>query len=254
MEFNKIAGAVIGTLLLIMVIGKVGNTLVPQYHPPQDKPGAEATQPEATQPTEPEKPVAELLAAADPKAGESRAKACTSCHSFAKGGPNGVGPNLWDVVGRKKGSHEGFSYSDAIKNAGGVWSYEDIFKFIGNPSGEHPGTKMAFRLPNPEQRAQVLAFLRTLSDSPKPLPAVEKKTETPKPDEKKAEPAKPDEKKAEPAKPEEKKPEPAKTEEKPAESPKPAEAPKAAEPPKAEEPKPAAPAAPTTPPAEEKKN
>jgi cytochrome c len=135
--------------------------------------------------------VAELLATADPKAGESRAKACTSCHTFAKGGKNGVGPNLWDIVGRKKGSHEGFPYSDAIKNAGGEWTYEDIFKFIGNPSGTYNGTKMAFRLPNAEQRAQVIAFLRTLSDSPKPLPAVEKKTEAPKPEEKKAEPAKP---------------------------------------------------------------
>ena len=236
MEFNKIAGAVIGTLLLVMVIGKVGNTLVPQYHPPKDKAGAEATQP-PPETKEPEKPVAELLAAADPKAGEARAKACTSCHTFAKGGANGVGPNLYDIVGRKKGSHPGYAYSDGLKNAGGEWSYEDLFKYVANPAGMIQGSKMAFRLPNPEQRAQVIAYLRTLSDSPKPLPAVEKKTETPKPDEKKAEPAKPDEKK----------PEPAKTEEKPAEAPKP-EAPKAAEPPKAEEPKPA------SPPAEEKKN
>lgn len=248
MEFNKIAGAVIGTLLLVMVIGKVGNTLVPQYHPPKDKPGHEATQPTTPETKEPEKPVAELLATADAKAGEARAKACTSCHNFTKGGPNGVGPNLYDIVGRKKGSHAGYAYSDGLKNAGGEWTYEDLFKYIANPAGMIPGSKMAFRLANPEQRAQVIAYLRTLSDSPKPLPAVEKKTEAPKPEEKKAEPAKPDEKKAEPAKPEEKKPEPAKTEEKPVEAPKPAEAPKAAEPPKAEEPKPAAP------PAEEKKN
>jgi cytochrome c len=228
MEFNKIAGAIIGTLLLVMVIGKVGNTLVPQYHPPKDKPGVETTQPQT--PTGPEKPVAELLAEADAKAGESRARACTSCHTLAKGGANGVGPNLYDIVGRKKGSHAGYAYSDGLKNAGGEWSYDELFKYIANPAGMIPGSKMAFRLANPEQRAQVIAYLRTLSDAPKPLPAVEKKSETPKPEEKKAEPAKP----------EEKKPEPAKTGEKPAEAPKPA--PKAAEPPKAEEPKPAAPA------------
>jgi len=231
MEFNKIAGAVIGTLLLMMIIGKVGNTLVPEFHPPHDKPGTETTQPQTPESKEPEKPVAELLAAADPKAGESRARACTSCHNLTKGGPNGVGPNLYDIVGRKKGGHAGFSYSDGLKNAGGEWTYDDLFKYIANPAGVIPGSKMAFRLPNAEQRAQVIAYLRTLSDSPKPLPAVEKKSETPAP--------KPDEKKAEPAKPDEKKPEPAKKEEKPVEAPKPAEAPKAAEPPK---------------PAEEKKN
>lgn len=176
MEFNKIAGAVIGTLLLVMVIGKVGNTLVPVYHPPHDKPGAESSQPTTPESKEPEKPVAELLAAADAKAGESRAKACTSCHTLAKGGANGVGPNLYDIVGRKKGSHAGYSYSDGLKNAGGEWGYEDLYKYIGNPAGTVPGSKMAFRMPSAEQRAQVIAYLRTLSDAPKPLPVVEKKS------------------------------------------------------------------------------
>lgn len=237
MEFNKIAGAVIGTLLLMMIIGKVGDALVKPYHPPADKPGAEGPATTTPQTTEPEKPVAELLATADAKQGESRARACTSCHSFAKGGPNGVGPNLYDIVGRKKGGHAGYAYSDGLKNAAGEWTYDDLFKYIADPGKLIPGSKMAFKMPGAEQRAQVLAYLRTLSDSPKPLPTVEKKSETPAP--------KPDEKKAEPAKPDEKKPEPAKEAEppKPAEAPKPAEPPKAAEPPK-----------PATPPAEEKKN
>jgi cytochrome c len=215
MEFNKIAGAIIGTLLLMMVIAKIGNTLVPEFHPPKDKPGTEG--PATTQPeTTPDKPVAELLATADAAAGEKRARnACVSCHTFEKGGRNGTGPNLYDIVGRKKGSHAGYAYSDAIKNAGGEWTYEDLFKFLANPARAYPGTKMALNTGNAEQRAQLIAYLRTLSDSPKPLPAAEKKTDAPAP--------KPDEKKAEP--------------------PKPAEPPKAAEPPK-----------PATPPAEEKKN
>jgi cytochrome c len=202
MEFNKIAGAILLTLLSMMVIGKIGNTLVPQFHPPQDKPGAEG--PVTTQPQEPEKPLAELLAAADPKQGESRARACASCHTFAKGGANGVGPNLYDVVGRKKGGHAGYDYSPGLKSAEGEWTYEDLYKYIGNPTGMIPGSKMAFRLASPEGRAQVIAYLRTLSEQPKPLPAVEKKTDAPAPEPGKAEPPKQSEQPQAPPKADEK--------------------------------------------------
>jgi len=249
MEFNKIAGALIGSLLIIMVVGTIGNALVPPYYPPKDKPGTEA--PTTPQVTEPEKPVAELLATADAAAGEKRTNtACTSCHTLNKGGANGVGPNLWDIVGRKKGSHAGYAYSDGLKNAGGEWTYEDLFKYIANPGAMIPGSKMAFRLTNAEQRAQVLAYLRTRADAPKPLPVVEKKTEAPapKPEEKKAD----EPKKAEPPKAEPPKAEPGKAEEKPA-APAPAAPPQAAPPAPAPGTPPAA-APPATPPAEEKKN
>jgi len=197
MEFNKIAGAIIGTLLLMMVIGKIGNTLVPEFHPPKDKPGTEG--PATTQPeTTPDKPVAELLATADAAAGEKRARnACVACHTFEKGRRNGTGPNLYDIVGRKRGSHAGYAYSDGLKNAGGEWTYEDLFKYLAGPARMIQGSKMSFSISGAEQRAQVIAYLRTLSESPKPLPAAEKKTDAPKPDEKKAEPPKA----AEPPKP-----------------------------------------------------
>src|SRR5687767_657261 len=119
MEFNKIAGAILLTLLSMMVIAKIGNTLVPPFHPPKDKPGVEgpSTTPDSK---EPEKPVAELLATADAAAGDRRVRnSCVSCHTLDKGGRNGTGPNLYDIVGRKKGSHPGYAYSDGLKNAGG---------------------------------------------------------------------------------------------------------------------------------------
>jgi cytochrome c len=208
MEFNKIAGAILVTLLAMMAIAKIGNTLVPPFYPPTDKPGHEGPGPTGPQTTEPEKPVAELLAAADPKAGEKRAQACVSCHSFDKGGAKKVGPNLWDIVGRKKGSHADYDYSPGLKGAGGEWTYEDLFKYLANPGAMINGSKMAFRLTGATQRAEVLAYLRTLSDSPKPLPAVEKKPEPPAPPKpepgKGEEPKKPDAP-GEPPKPDEKK-------------------------------------------------
>ena len=112
-----------------------------------------------------------LLASANPEAGQKAFKKCTACHTAEKGGPNRVGPNLWNVVGRKKGSTPGFSYSAAVANLGSEWTYEDMNKFITNPRAFAPGNKMTFPgVPSSEERAAIIAYLRTLSDSPKPLP------------------------------------------------------------------------------------
>jgi len=113
----------------------------------------------------------DLLKAADPAAGEKIASKCKACHDLSKGGPNKIGPNLWDIVGAKQAHLDNFSYSDAIKGLGGEWSYENLNKFLTKPKEYAPGTKMAFPgLSKPEDRAALLAYLRTLSDSPKPLP------------------------------------------------------------------------------------
>jgi cytochrome c len=116
--------------------------------------------------------IAELLKSADPAAGAKVAAKCKACHGFDKGGPNKVGPNLWDIVGNKQ-AHlgDGFKYSDALKGLGGEWSYDALDRFLTAPKAYVPGTKMVFPgLKKPEDRAAVIAYLRTLSDSPKPLP------------------------------------------------------------------------------------
>ena len=116
--------------------------------------------------------LAALLTAADPAQGQTIAKKCDACHNFEKGGPNKVGPNLWDIVGAKHAHKDDYSYSDAIKGmADKEWSYAELDEFLTTPKAYAPGTKMTFPgLKKPEDRAAVIAYLRSLSDSPKPLP------------------------------------------------------------------------------------
>lgn len=135
---------------------------------PAETAGGDATQ-QAAAPADGS--VGALVANADPAAGEKISKRCVACHSFEQGGPNKVGPNLWDIVGAPKGHIEGYNYSNAITDLGGEWTYEDLDKFLESPRGYAPGTKMTFAgLRNPEDRANLIAWMRTLSDNPQPLP------------------------------------------------------------------------------------
>ncbi|MBV9139246.1 MAG: cytochrome c family protein [Hyphomicrobiales bacterium] len=178
-EFNKIAGAVLGSLLFVMAISVVSGGLfspakpaIPGYDLPSAAPegaGAPAAEPVV--------PLPELLAKADPAAGQKDATICTTCHSFGKGEPSkSTGPNLWGVVGRVHAADKDFDYSQANRDLGAKgekWTYDAIFNFIKGPRDYMPGTKMTFAgMPKPEDRANVLAYLRTLSDNPEPLPAV----------------------------------------------------------------------------------
>ena len=112
-----------------------------------------------------------MLAKADPAKGQADAKVCQACHNFEKGAAAKVGPPLYGVVGRPVASVAGFGYSDGLKAMGGNWSYESIFKFITKPSALVAGTKMSYPgESDPAKRADILAYLQTLSDNPVPFP------------------------------------------------------------------------------------
>ena len=123
---------------------------------------------------EPEMPaisLAELLADADPAKGQKVFKKCAACHTVDEGGKNKVGPNLWNIVNRPIASHEGFAFSDAMAELEGEWDFERLNVFIADPKGTVPGTKMAFKgVSKDGNRANVLAYLRTLSAEPADLP------------------------------------------------------------------------------------
>jgi cytochrome c len=174
-SFNTIAGCVLASALFAMVVGKVSNAVVNPHIP--EKPAIavadEAPTETAAAPAAQElPPIGPKLASANVDAGKALfQKLCFTCHTIDKGGPNKVGPNQWNIVGRKKASHEGFSYSSALQAKGGEWTYEDINHMIFKPQAFVPGTKMAFAgVPKEQDRADIIAYLRTMNDNPPPLP------------------------------------------------------------------------------------
>lgn len=112
-----------------------------------------------------------LLAAASADKGARSAAICKSCHSFEEGGANGTGPNLWNIVGREVASVEGFGYSPAMQEYGGVWTYERLDGLLINSKSFLPGTSMAQKIRKEGKRSNILAFMQTLSSSPQAFPA-----------------------------------------------------------------------------------
>ena len=137
-----------------------------------EEPAAEEKPTEEKKSEVPGAEVLPLLATADPKQGEADAALCKVCHSFEKGGPNLVGPDLYDIVGHKIASKENFSYSPALKkHTDQTWTYETLDVWLTNPQAFAPGTTMAFPgVPDLKKRANIIAFLRANSDNPTPLP------------------------------------------------------------------------------------
>ena len=120
---------------------------------------------------EAEKPIAFYLASADPAAGEQVFKKCTACHNADPGGANALGPGLYGVMGNAVAGHPGFAFSDALKSKGGTWDWETMSAWLASPKKFAPGTKMTFAgLSNPQDRANLMAFLNSRDASPLPLP------------------------------------------------------------------------------------
>ena len=177
-EFNKIAGAVLGTALLVLGLktfsGEIFKTEAPE------KPGflievAEAVPAggDTGAAAEPAASLGALLVKADVAKGQATAKACVACHVFDKGGANKIGPHLWDVVERPMGSIADFSYSEGFKAMGSKpWGYEELNAWLKAPKEYIKGTKMAYAgISKAQDRANVIAYLASLSDAPKPFPA-----------------------------------------------------------------------------------
>jgi cytochrome c len=177
-EVNKLIGAFLGTVFIVFSITLASDAIFAAHAP--ETPGFAI---QAAEPTEggegpavaEVEPIAVRLASADAEAGAAVFKKCTACHTGESGGTNKVGPNLWNVVNRPIASHEGFSYSGAMRefSEGGqkTWTFEELAAFLVAPKAHVPGTAMAFAgIKDPKQEADLIAYLRTLSDSPAPLP------------------------------------------------------------------------------------
>jgi cytochrome c len=182
-EWNKIAGAVLGTLIFIFVIRLVAENIYEPETPA--KPGyivqgvtEEAAGGAASAPVEEAMPDwGTVLASADVGAGKTISVKCEQCHDTSSAKTVKIGPPLFGVVGRDRASIAGFDYSSAMKGKGGSWTYDELFKFVKEPGAYIPGTKMTFAgISSAKDRINLIAFLRTNTDGtpvaiPPPAPA-----------------------------------------------------------------------------------
>jgi cytochrome c len=178
LEMNKIVGAVLLAGLVAMVTGFVAHELVNTERQGGEATGAQVVGAPAAgeTPAAPAaviEPVSGLLAKADVAMGQQIAQKCQACHDFNKGGPNKIGPNLWGIVGSHPAEVANYAFSDAMKaRETKTWTYEELNDFLAGPKTDVPGTKMTFPgLPKLQDRANVIAWLRTQSDQPVALPS-----------------------------------------------------------------------------------
>ena len=184
LEVNKILAALIMAILIVTVISHVGDLIVnidTEKHGKQDKethtaykidvPQKEDTPSKKKKKEEIIDPISALLINASTEKGQKIFKKCGTCHNYEKGSANKVGPNLWNIINRPKASVEGFSYSKALIEKSGKWTYEELSEFLYKPKKYAKGTKMNFiGLKKTDDRANLILFLRAQSDKPVPLP------------------------------------------------------------------------------------
>jgi cytochrome c len=174
-ELNKILGAILGTCLFLLALNIAAGALFAPEKPAKPGYAIAVKSHESGEKKEAAPqvvPIAVRLAKASIEKGQSTAKQCQACHTFEKGGPNRVGPNLWNIVGDERGKdRNNFNFSAAMKAKGGKWSFEELDKFLTDPRGYISGTAMTFAgIKNDQQRADVIDFLHTQADNPVALP------------------------------------------------------------------------------------
>ena len=185
-ELNKFLGALLGTCLVLMAIHVASGALFST--PAPAKPGYEvAVKEEKPAGGEAAKaadvPIETELASASAEHGAQVAKQCGICHNFQEGQGPKIGPDLYGVVGREVATKAGFNYSAALKAKGGTWSFEELNKWLKDPRADVPGTAMTFAgLPSEKARADVIAYLNSLSKSPLPIPTAQKQGDSDKKD------------------------------------------------------------------------
>ena len=171
-RFNTIAGWVLFAGIVALGSSIVASELFHSERPEKMSYPIEGVVQEGEGAAAAEQPIEVYLAKADAAKGQQVFNKCTACHNAEKGGANQLGPNLWDVIGEPIGKGKGFAFSDALAKHGGSWNWDNLSQWLNSPKAFAPGTKMTFAgLSNPQDRADVIAFLNAHSDAPKPLPA-----------------------------------------------------------------------------------
>ena len=179
-EFNKIAGAFLFTVLIVLGLNTLSEVLFHADQPEKlgyvveiadSSSGGEKATGDAAAAVD--KPLlGKLLASANAEKGAKQFKKCAACHTTEDGGANKIGPNLHNIVGRKLAETSGFAYSSALSEKGGEWGYEELNAFLTKPKAFLPGTKMAFAgVKKDVQRADLLAYLKSISPSAPEFPA-----------------------------------------------------------------------------------
>lgn len=174
---NKIAAAGLTALLLIFGLPQIANALFGGGHHGGDKEELHlaycCVELETTAASEGEKvyDLGGMMAEASMDAGKRGSALCASCHTFEKGGAQGTGPNLWNILGRDIASVSGFNYSSALESLEGEWTYEKLDQYIANSQEYVPGGSMVQRIGRDSKRAELLVYLGSLSDDPMPYPA-----------------------------------------------------------------------------------